>query len=185
MATVVNKFFQASSEFQEHFFQIRPDARNAPYGDVGPRQQLRRLMKCQSFDWYLKNVYPELALPSKESGGKNKTSADVPPNERLRRKYRRKNYVATYQVQAINFKMPMMKASNFTVHFILFLQIKLSGSDLCIESEKEVTSKGSTLVLAKCSRSKRQVDIRFCSGDALVDVCFVTSWIDVVYYREK
>lgn len=117
-------------EYIEHFFHVRPDARHITYGDVGPRQRLRRLMKCQSFDWYLKNIYPELAIPGKEG---NKTSKKE-TNSKLqaRRMYHRKNYIATYQV-------------------------KLSGSNLCVESEKEVTSKGSVLQIGVCAKTKKQL----------------------------
>ncbi|XP_049873281.1 putative polypeptide N-acetylgalactosaminyltransferase 9 isoform X2 [Pectinophora gossypiella] len=33
-------------------------------GDVTGRMQLRKQLKCKSFDWYLKNVYPELEIPN-------------------------------------------------------------------------------------------------------------------------
>lgn len=33
-------------------------------GDISQRQDLRRDLKCQSFDWYIKNIYPEVFLPS-------------------------------------------------------------------------------------------------------------------------
>ena len=32
-------------------------------GDIGPRKELRDKLKCQSFLWYLENIYPELQLP--------------------------------------------------------------------------------------------------------------------------
>jgi len=34
------------------------------YGDITDRQQLRRRLQCRSFSWYLKNIYPELFVPS-------------------------------------------------------------------------------------------------------------------------
>lgn len=43
------------------------------------------------------------------------------------------------------------------LYFVLLLQIQLSKSDLCIESEDDVTTKGSLLILQKCAPIKRQV----------------------------
>ena len=36
----------------------------------------------------------------------------------------------------------------------------MSGSHLCVESEKDVTTKGSILVLANCSRTEKQVGLQ-------------------------
>jgi len=33
------------------------------YGDVKSRKALRDKLKCRSFDWYVRNIYPELFIP--------------------------------------------------------------------------------------------------------------------------
>ncbi|EPB66537.1 ricin-type beta-trefoil lectin domain protein, partial [Ancylostoma ceylanicum] len=38
-------------------------ARNVDPGDVSDRRQLRASLQCKTFEWYLKNIYPEAPLP--------------------------------------------------------------------------------------------------------------------------
>uniref|UniRef100_A0A1A9WWG0 Polypeptide N-acetylgalactosaminyltransferase n=1 Tax=Glossina brevipalpis TaxID=37001 RepID=A0A1A9WWG0_9MUSC len=48
------------------FFVYRPDLKfNADVGDVTHRVMLRKKLRCKSFDWYLKNVFPEKFIPNK------------------------------------------------------------------------------------------------------------------------
>lgn len=37
------------------------------YGDVSSRKELRKNLNCQSFDWYVKNIFPNLKLPEKST----------------------------------------------------------------------------------------------------------------------
>lgn len=38
------------------------------YGDITGRLLLREKLRCQSFNWYLKNIYPELHIPEDRAG---------------------------------------------------------------------------------------------------------------------
>lgn len=53
-------------EYQELLYMNRPDLRNHPdVGDVTHRVVLRNKLKCKSFDWYMKNIYPEKFIPTR------------------------------------------------------------------------------------------------------------------------
>lgn len=49
-----------------HLLGIFPLQEN--YGDISDRLLLRDRLKCNSFDWYLKNIYPELHVPEDRAG---------------------------------------------------------------------------------------------------------------------
>ncbi|XP_043367587.1 polypeptide N-acetylgalactosaminyltransferase 14 isoform X1 [Dermochelys coriacea] len=50
-------------EFKQYYYAARPAAQGRPYGDIQSRLELRKSLKCQTFQWYLENVYPELRIP--------------------------------------------------------------------------------------------------------------------------
>jgi len=33
------------------------------FGDVTERKALRQKLQCKSFDWFVKNIYPDLFVP--------------------------------------------------------------------------------------------------------------------------
>ncbi|KAM6450453.1 polypeptide N-acetylgalactosaminyltransferase 4-like [Liasis olivaceus] len=55
-------------EYKEHFYNRNPPARKENYGDLSERKRLRKHLGCQSFDWYLKTVFPSLHVPEDRPG---------------------------------------------------------------------------------------------------------------------
>ncbi|XP_049882423.1 uncharacterized protein LOC126378274 [Pectinophora gossypiella] len=56
-------------DYKELFYLHRPDLRNnRKVGDVSPRQRLRAQLQCNSFEWYLRHVYPEKFIPVRGFG---------------------------------------------------------------------------------------------------------------------
>ncbi|KAJ0054950.1 hypothetical protein NL108_008657, partial [Boleophthalmus pectinirostris] len=54
--------------YKQHFYNRNPPAKKENYGDISDRLLLRNRLKCNSFDWYLKNIYPELHVPEDREG---------------------------------------------------------------------------------------------------------------------
>jgi polypeptide N-acetylgalactosaminyltransferase len=49
-------------EYKDYVYE-RFNHRLGNYGDVSKQKALREKLQCRSFDWYVKNVYPELDVP--------------------------------------------------------------------------------------------------------------------------
>lgn len=55
-------------EYKKFYYNANPPAQYVSFGDISERKALRQKLHCKSFDWYMKNVYPELKMPD---GGMN------------------------------------------------------------------------------------------------------------------
>lgn len=86
---------------QEHYFAAVPESKFVDYGDVSERVELRKRLKCKSFDWYLKHVYPELILPNdnREELKQKNDLFDKPVYQRWDE--RKRNYVDRFMVICI------------------------------------------------------------------------------------
>ncbi|KAI4587898.1 hypothetical protein MJG53_020576 [Ovis ammon polii x Ovis aries] len=54
-------------EYKQYYYASRPFALERPFGNIESRLNLRKNLQCQSFKWYLENVYPELRVPKDSS----------------------------------------------------------------------------------------------------------------------
>lgn len=54
-----------AEDYRHVFYSLTPKYKEVQYGSVKSRQNLKETLKCQSFDWYLKNVYRGHVLPLK------------------------------------------------------------------------------------------------------------------------
>uniref|UniRef100_A0A1X7SRT0 Ricin B lectin domain-containing protein n=1 Tax=Amphimedon queenslandica TaxID=400682 RepID=A0A1X7SRT0_AMPQE len=50
--------------YKDYYYSARPSAKGRDMGSIKSRVALRKRLNCTTFDWYMKNVYPELSVPS-------------------------------------------------------------------------------------------------------------------------
>ncbi|KAJ8289635.1 hypothetical protein GJAV_G00003570 [Gymnothorax javanicus] len=53
-------------DYKQYYYLARPSAQGKSFGSISDRLALRRKLNCNSFRWYLENVYPELKIPQQE-----------------------------------------------------------------------------------------------------------------------
>ena len=52
-------------DYKEIYYNYKKLDKNlVEYGNLTARKELRERLQCKSFDWYLKNVYPEKFMPT-------------------------------------------------------------------------------------------------------------------------
>ncbi|XP_034195831.2 polypeptide N-acetylgalactosaminyltransferase 35A [Osmia lignaria lignaria] len=116
-------------EYKDYFLR---NVKRIDYGDITDRLNLREKLKCKNFSWYLKVVYPELALPDDNKSRLKDKWAKVEQKAMQPWHSRKRNYTDQYQ-------------------------IRLSNTALCIQSEKDIKTKGAKLILMPCLRIKSQM----------------------------
>ncbi|VDN02384.1 unnamed protein product [Thelazia callipaeda] len=55
-------------DYKHLYFKQVPSARYVNFGNITARMDLKKRLDCKDFDWYLKEIYPELKIPTKDDG---------------------------------------------------------------------------------------------------------------------
>jgi polypeptide N-acetylgalactosaminyltransferase len=50
-------------EYKRYYYRTCGDTKKRNYGDISERVAIRERIGCKSFDWFIKNIYPEVPIP--------------------------------------------------------------------------------------------------------------------------
>ncbi|XP_041986585.1 polypeptide N-acetylgalactosaminyltransferase 35A isoform X2 [Aricia agestis] len=120
-------------EYVDKVIEQNPSAAHVDVGDISERKALRTSLKCKSFKWYLDNVYPEIEDTLNTAAKKRISALNDPDKNKFQPWHSRKR--------------------NYTDSF----QLRLKNTTLCVQSAKDIKTKGSSLILANCIRTLNQM----------------------------
>lgn len=53
-------------DYKKYYYAMVGNTKDRNYGDITERIEIRKRLKCKSFDWYVKNVYPMVPIPDEK-----------------------------------------------------------------------------------------------------------------------
>ncbi|XP_045458297.1 polypeptide N-acetylgalactosaminyltransferase 35A [Melitaea cinxia] len=120
-------------DYVNKVIEKNPSAAHVSIGDISDRIALRKSLECKSFKWYIENVYPEIEQGENTAAKKKIAALNDPEKNKFQPWHSRKR--------------------NYTDSF----QIRMKNTSLCMQSAKDIKSKGSGLILANCIRTLNQM----------------------------
>ncbi|XP_077363018.1 polypeptide N-acetylgalactosaminyltransferase 12 [Festucalex cinctus] len=133
-------------QHKEVYYHRNRHARGENFGDVSERRQLREMLGCKSFRWYLDNIYPELYVPEDRPGffgmlksvGKKDFCLDYNPRSENKR-------VILYNCHGMGQNQFFEYSSDGAIHHNM--------GDLCVEGDVVSTY----LTVQKCGKRTQPV----------------------------